>query len=303
MPSLWKFGGLTPLKLIQLGSHKLGEDELSTRSASLSYYFILALFPLFLFLVSLIGVFAGPNSQLQQSIVSALGRLAPGSASELVRSVVHQTFRYSSGIKLTAGILGALWAASGGMSAVVVSLNKIYQVPETRPWWKQKLTIVALTVALAGLIIVALILALYGGKIGQALFAHLGAGDVFRILWKVLQWPVSFAAMFLSFSLVYYFAPNIEERKWYWVTPGSAAGVALWLLASLGLRLYLHFYDNYSATYGSLGAVVILMLWLYITGLAILIGGEVNWVIENEDRKTAAFEDKKRAIEREMLAA
>ena len=303
MPSLWKFGGLTPLSLIQLGMRKLGEDELSTRSASLSYYFILALFPLFLFLVSLIGVFAGPNSQLQQNIVSALGRLAPGSASELVRSVVHQTFRHSSGIKLTAGILGALWAASGGMSAVVVSLNKIYQVSETRPWWKQKLTIVGLTIGLAGLIIVALVLALYGGKIGQALFAHLGAGDVFRILWKVLQWPVSFAAMFLSFSLVYYFAPNIGERKWYWVTPGSAAGVALWLLASLSLRLYLHFYDNYSATYGSLGAVVILMLWLYITGLAILIGGEVNWVIENEDKKTAALEDKKRAIQREMLAA
>ena len=109
--------------------------------------------------------------------------------------------------------------------------------------------------------------------------------------------------MFLSFSLVYYFAPDIEERKWYWVTPGSAAGVALWLLASLGFRLYLYFFNSYSATYGSLGAVVILMFWLYITGLAILIGGEVNWVIENEDRKTTVFEDKKRAIEREMKAA
>jgi len=303
MPSLWKFGGITPLSLIKLATHKLGEDELSTRAASLSYYFLLALFPLFLFLVSLIGVFAGPSSQLQENIVLALGRLAPGSASELVRNVVHQTFTSSSGIKLAAGILGALWAASGGMSAVVVSLNKIYQVPETRPWWKQKLTIVGLTVALAGLIIIALVLALYGGKIGEAIFAHIGAGDVFRIAWKVLQWPVSFAAMFLSFSLVYYFAPDIEERRWYWVTPGSAAGVILWLLASLGFRLYLHFFNSYSATYGSLGAVVILMLWLYITGLAILVGGEVNWVIENEDRKIALFDNKKRAIEREMKAA
>jgi hypothetical protein len=137
MPSLWKFGGLTPLSLIRLGIHKLGEDELSTRSASLSYYFLLALFPLFLFLVSLIGVFAGPGSQLQENIVLALGRLAPGSASELVRSVVHQTFKSSNGIKLAAGILGALWAASGGMSAVVVSLNKVYEVSETRPVWKQ----------------------------------------------------------------------------------------------------------------------------------------------------------------------
>jgi membrane protein len=303
MPSLWKFGGLTPLRLIKVAAHKLGEDELSTRSASLSYYFILALFPLFLFLVSLIGIFAGPGSQLQETVVSALGRLAPGSASDIVKSVVHQTFKSSSGIKLAAGILGALWAASGGMSAVVVSLNKIYRVSETRPWWKQKLTIVALTLALAVLMIVALTLALYGGTIGQVLFAHIGVGDLFRIAWRVLQWPVSFAAMFLSFSLVYYFAPNIEERKWYWVTPGSAGGVALWLLASLGFRLYLRFFNSYSSTYGSLGAVVILMLWLYITGLAILVGGEVNWVIENEDRKIASFEREKLRIEQEVKAA
>ena len=303
MPSLWKFGGLTPLALIRLASRKLGEDELSTRSASLSYYFLLALFPLFLFLVSLIGVFAHPGSQLQENIVSTLGRLAPGAASEVVRNVVHQTFKSSSGIKLAAGIIGALWAASGGMQAVVVSLNKVYRVPETRPWWKQKLTIVGLTVALAALMIVALVLALYGEKIGQALFSHVGAGDIFRIAWKVLQWPASFAAMFLSFSLVYYFSPDIEERKWYWVTPGSVAGVVLWLLASLGFRLYLHFFNSYTATYGSLGAVVILMVWLFVTGFAILVGGEVNWVIENEDRRSADFERKKNQIEAQMLAA
>ena len=303
MPSLWKFGGLTPRKLVTLAKRKVDEDELSTRSASLSYYFLLALFPLLLFLLSLIGVFAGSSSQVQESIVSALGRLAPGSASDLVRNVVHQTFKHSSGIKLAAGVLGALWAASGGMSAVVVSLNKIYRVSETRPWWKQKATILGLTVALAALMIIAFVLALYGGTVGQALFARIGAGGIFRITWKALQWPVSFAAMFLSFSLVYYFAPNIEERKWYWITPGSVVGVALWLLASLGLRVYLHFFNSYSATYGSLGAVVILMLWLYLTGLAILVGGEVNWVIENEDRKGMAFEHKQRAIEEDVRAA
>src|SRR6185312_7719599 len=174
MPSLWKFGGLTPLGLLKLLIKKLGDDELSTRSASLSYYFLLALFPLFLFLVSLIGAIAGPHSQLQQNIVGSISRLAPGSAAELVRTVVAQTFKSSSGIKLAAGMLGALWAASGGMSAVVVSLNVIYKLTETRPWWKQKLTVVGLTVALAGLIIIALVLALYVGIIGQSLAAHLG---------------------------------------------------------------------------------------------------------------------------------
>jgi membrane protein len=300
MPSLWKFGGLTPLKLTQLSIKKLGTDELSTRSASLSYYFILALFPMFLFLVSLVGVLAGAGSQLRESITSGLGRLAPGSASALVQNVINETFKNSSGVKLAAGILGALWAASGGMDAVVVSLNKIHGVTESRPWWKQKLTILGLTVGLAGLIILALVMVLYGGKIGQVLAVHIGLGDAFRVAWKVLQWPISFSAMFLSFSIVYYFAPNLEERKWYWVTPGAAAGVALWLLASLGFRVYLHFFNSYSASYGSLGAVIILMLWLYLTGFAILIGGEVNWVIENEDRKTTAFEVKRWRTQQRM---
>ncbi len=303
MPSLWKFGGLTPLKLTQLAITKIGKDELSTRSAALSYYFILALFPMLLFLVSLVGVFAGPGSQLRDSIISGLGRLAPGSASELVHSVVNQTFKSSSGLKLAMGLLGALWAASGGMGAVVVSLNVVYRVKETRAWWKQKLTIIGLTLALAALIVVALVLVLYGGKIGQLLATQIGLSDVFRIAWKVLQWPLSFGAMFLSFSIIYYFGPDLKERKWYWVTPGAVTGVALWLVASLGFRLYLHFFNSYSATYGSLGAVIILMLWLYITGFAVLIGGELNWIIENEDKKTAAFEEKKRAIEQRMKAA
>src|SRR3954465_4663827 len=286
MPSLWKFGGLTPIQLVKLAVKKIGTDELSTRSASLSYYFILALFPMLLFLVSLVGVFAGQNSHLRDTIVTTVGRLAPGSASELIHRVMSQTFQSGSGIKVAAGIVGALWAASGGMSAIVVSLNVIYRTKETRPWWKQKLTVIGLTVTLAALIVVALVMVLYGGILGEAIANHVGLGSAFSVAWKVLQWPGSFAAMFFSYSVVYYFAPDLEERKWYWVTPGAAVGVTLWLLASLGFRLYLHFFNSYTATYGSLGAVIILLLWLYITGFAILIGGEVNWVIEDQDKRT-----------------
>ena len=133
LPSLWKFGGLTPLKLIKLSVKKIGEDELSTRSAALSYYFLLALFPMLLFLVSLVGVVAGPGSQMRDSIIATIGRLAPGSASTLIHSVIDQTFKHSSGIKLAAGILGALWAASGGMSAVVTSLERDLQNPRDAP--------------------------------------------------------------------------------------------------------------------------------------------------------------------------
>ena len=303
MASLWKLGGLTPLKLTQLGIKKIDEDELSNRSAALSYYFILALFPMFLFLVSLIGLIAGHTSEMRDNIVATLGRLAPGSASGVVQQVVHQTVTNSGGVKLAAGLLGALWAASGGMSAIITSLNVIYKVKERRPWWKQKLTVVGLTLGLALLILLASALVLYGGKIGQLIAMRIGVGKLFWILWRIVQWPLTFFVMFLSYSIIYYFGPDLRERKWYWVTPGSAIGVVLWLVASVGFRIYLHFFNSYSATYGSLGAVIILMLWLYITGFAILMGGEMNWVIENQDKTESAFEDEKRRLEAQYKAA
>jgi membrane protein len=303
LPSLWKLGGLTPLQLTRLVIKKISADELGTRSAALSYYFILALFPMLLFLVSLVGVIAGQGSQFRETILTAVGRLAPGSASDLIHNVVNQTLKSGSAIKVAAGIIGALWAASGGIGAIIVSLNVIYRTKETRPWWKQKITIVGLTLALAALIIVALVLVLYGGKLGGTLANEVGLGSAFGLVWKVLQWPVAFAAMFLSYSLVYYFGPDLKERRWYWVTPGAAMGVILWLLASVGFRIYLRFFNSYSATYGSLGAVIILLLWLYITGFAILIGGQVNWVIENEDKRAAELEKKKRALDVSVKAA
>jgi membrane protein len=303
MTSIWKLGGLTPLKLTQLGIRKIDDDELSTRSAALSYYFILALFPMFLFLVSLIGLIAGHASEMRDNIVATLGHLAPGSASGIVQQVVHQTVTNSGGVKLAAGILGALWAASGGMGAIITSLNVIYRTKEERPWWKQKLTVVGLTLALALLILAASALVLYGGKIGQLIAMRAGVGKLFWIVWRTVQWPMTFFAMFLSYSIIYFYGPDLQERKWYWVTPGSAVGVVLWLVASIGFRVYLHFFNSYSATYGSLGAVIILMLWLYITGFAILVGGEVNWVIENQDRTETAFEEEKKRVEAQYKAA
>ncbi|HEV2398411.1 MAG TPA: YihY/virulence factor BrkB family protein [Candidatus Sulfotelmatobacter sp.] len=297
LPSLWKFGGLTPLQLVRLAVKKIGQDELSTRSAALSYYFLGALFPMLVFLLSLLGLFAAGGTQFRDTIMSGLARVMPGSASQMIERVLTQVIKSSSGVKLAAGIFGALWSASGGVSAVVTSLNKIYRTNETRPWWKQKLTVVGLTLALSALIILGLVLALYGGKIGALIANKVGLGSVFAIAWKILVWPVAFAAMFLSYSLMYYFGPDLVERRWNWVTPGAVVGVALWLAASLGFRFYLQFFNSYNATYGSVGAVIILMLWLYITGFAILIGGEVNWVIEDQDKKAMEFEAQRRAVQ------
>jgi uncharacterized BrkB/YihY/UPF0761 family membrane protein len=124
----------------------------------------------------------------------------------------------------------------------------------------------------------------------------------FKSLWEIIQWPLSLASMFLSFSLIYYFGPDVRGA-WHWVTPGAALGVAIWLLASFGFRIYLHFFNSYGATYGSLGAVIILLLWLYITGLAILIGAELNWVIEEEDKNRAQHDAAMQKVQRQMKAA
>ncbi|MDQ3472151.1 MAG: YihY/virulence factor BrkB family protein [Acidobacteriota bacterium] len=160
------------------------------------------------------------------------------------------------------------------------SLNVAYDVEEARPWWKQRLVSIGLTIALAVLIISALILLLTGEGIGETIAGSFGLGWVFTMTWKIVQWPLVFGFALLSFNLAYYFAPNLKEKHWKWLTPGAVVGVLLWLLVSFAFRGYLRFFSTYTVTYGSLGAVIVLMLWFYFTGAAILIGGEVNSEVE-----------------------
>ena len=147
---------------------------------------------------------------------------------------------------------------------------------------------------LAVLIIAALVIVLYGGRIADILAVNYGLGGSFALAWKILQWPIVLFFLFVGFALIYYWAPDLEDQDWRWVTPGSLVAVLLWLLVSFGFRLYLHFFNSYSKTYGSLGAVIILMLWFYFTGAAILIGGEVNSDIEAEAARQGAPEAKKK---------
>jgi membrane protein len=281
MASLWGFGRLTWKALGKRVFSEIQEDDVFGRSAQLAYYFLLALFPLLLFLTSVIGLILGSGTGLRHGMFNYLSQILPGSAYQLVDSTMYEVSVGSSAGKVGFGILAALWAASNGMGAITEALNTAYDVKESRPWWKQRLTAVALTIVLSLLIISALVLILYGGRLADYLAGHYGFGEIFVITWKVAQWPMVLAFMLLAFALIYYLAPDLHEQKWAWVTPGSVSGVLLWLLVSFGFKLYLHFFDSYSATYGTLGAVIVLMLWLYFTGAAILIGGEVNSEIEH----------------------
>jgi membrane protein len=272
----------------------MNEDDIWGRAAQLSYYFLLALFPLLIFLTSVLGVIMGSGTGIRHSLFNYLAQVMPPSAFKLVDDTMRELSESSGGGKISFGILAALWAASNGMGAISESLNAAYNVKETRPYWKARLASISLTIAIALLTMTALVLILYGGTIAEKVAASYGFTTFFTTAWKILQWPIVLFFILLSFSLIYFFAPDLKDQDWKWVTPGSLIGVGLWLLVSFLFRIYLEFFDSYSATYGSLGAVIILMLWFYLTGLAILIGGEINSEIENAAAEKGAPDAKER---------
>ncbi|HEX8491790.1 MAG TPA: YihY/virulence factor BrkB family protein [Pyrinomonadaceae bacterium] len=294
MESMWKLGGLTWKDLAKRVWQQMNEDDVFGRAAQLSYYFLLALFPLLLFLMTLLGLFAEAGSELRQSLLTYLGQVMPASATELVNKTLTEVSDSAGGGKLSFGVLAALWAASNGMGAISETLNIAYNVKESRPWWKIRLITVGLTIALAILIITALTLTLYGHRIAEAIAASYGLSSVFTLTWKIAQWPLILLFILISFNLIYYFGPDLKDQDWKWVTPGSGVAILLWLLVSFGFRAYLSFFNSYSATYGSLGALIIMMLWFYLTGLAILIGGEINSEIENAAAEAGAPDAKER---------
>lgn len=255
---------------------RINEHDIFGRAAQLSYYFLLALFPLLLFLMTLFGYFAETGSRLRDKLINYLATVMPGSAITLVHTTLDEITQARGGGKLSLGLLAALWAASNGMGAISDTLNAAYGVKETRPWWKVRLTSVLMTIALSVLIVSALTIVLYGGQIGERISAHFGFGAAFTIAWKILQWPIALFFLLVTFNLIYYFAPNVRPRKRRFCSIGTVTAIVLWLLVSFGFRLYLHFFNSYSVTYGSLGALIVLMLWFYFTGLAILLGGEIN---------------------------
>jgi membrane protein len=272
------------LSLKQLGTRvykEMIEDGVLGYAAQLSYYFLLALFPALLFLTSLLGYFAGEDSELRTGLFRYLSAVLPGDASQLVAKTVNDVTQGSGGGKLSFGILATLWAASSGMTAISEALNAAYDLKEKRPWWKVRLVAIGLTLALSFLIVSALVLVLYGHNLADTVAINFGLGDEFALAWKIVQWPIVLAFVLLSFALIYYFAPDARRQDWKWLTPGSLVGVSLWLLASFAFKSYLYYFNSYNKTYGSLVGVIILMLWFYLTGAAILVGGEINSEIED----------------------
>jgi membrane protein len=197
----------------------------------------------------------------------------PAAASDLIQKTMNEVTSASGIGKLSFGLIVSLWSASAGMLAIMDTLNAEHGVAEDRSFLRQRITAVALTLGVATLLVFAAVIVLSGES--QNMLAGTSA-----MVWKVSHWPLAAACVLFGLALIYYFAPNLKKPQWHWITPGAVVGLMLWLLASVALRVYLHYFNSYSATYGSLGAVIILLISFYLVGIAILIGGEVNVVIE-----------------------
>jgi membrane protein len=279
--SIWKLGGLSCKELMRRVWGGINENDLINRAYELAYNFLLALFPILLVLVALLGIFASEGSRLRSDLFFYIQPVLPPDAYHVLVHTLQEVTRGPASTKITFGLLFALIVGSGGMTQLMSTLNEAYEVREGRSWIKVRLVSLALTIGISFLIILALIFALAAGWLLQTGAQALGLDRYVFIGVKVLHWAIVLGFVIFSFATLYYFAPDVKEQHWYWITPGSVAGVGLWALASAGLRAYLHFFNTYTRTYGSLGAVIMLMLWFYVTGLAILIGGQINATIEH----------------------
>ncbi len=275
----WKLGGLSWRELARRLWVESQKDELLGRAAQLSFYVLLALFPALIVLTAAMGLLSVQN--YMPEVMSYLRTVMPGDALSMVERVLEQVAQGSGANMLSLGGLGALWASSSGMTAIMEALNVVYDVKEdTRPFWRVRLTAILLTIGLAGFVILALTLVLYGHTIGVWIAGLVGLGEAFTWAWNVLRWPGVVCVMLFVVGVVYYVCPDIEQN-WRWVSPGSVFAVTLWIVFSLGFKAYVDNFSDYNKVYGSIAGVVVLMLWLYWSGLVLLVGGEINAEIEH----------------------
>jgi membrane protein len=270
------FSGLGIKEMAKRVWKEMNEDKVWGSAAELAYYFLFALFPMLIFLTNLVGLLPG----LQVDILTTLAKVLPPEAMTLVTNTLRDVTANASGGLLSFGIIGTLWSASSGVVSLMDSLNTVYDVGEGRSFWKQRLISVGLTVGLALFIIFGTVLIMFGDRFSVWLGRRLGHGNTLKVVWSVVDYVLGLGMLLVGVESVYFFGPNVKQ-KWSWTSPGAIFAVATIIIGSLLFSWYLRYAPSYSATYGSLGAVIVLMLWLYIFGLVILFGGEINAEIEH----------------------
>jgi membrane protein len=273
---------LGTVEMLKRTFREASEDHLAAFAGNLTYKGLFALFPLFVFLLSLLGLFASPDSI--QTLLDSISAAMPESAATFLReqlvSIASSQAESAFTIGAIVSIAAALWGVSGAFRSVMEAMNVMYEVEEARPFWKVYGISIFLSLGIALLLLSALALLVFGYDIAEAVASYVGLSAIFTFTWKVVQWPLLLVFVLLAFALVYYFAPDVEQR-FRWISPGSIVAVVMWLLFSFAFSAYVNFSDL-GATYGSLAGVAILMLYLYYTAYIVLLGAEMNQVIEED---------------------
>jgi membrane protein len=283
--SFWKLGGLTPRQLSRAAFEEITANNVFGRAAELAFYFLFALFPLIFLMMTLFGLLASRSGELQADLLSYFADFVPPTAFQLLSRVATEIAAHATHVKLTFGVISALWFMSNTISSTISFLNAAYHVRETRSWFKVRVIALILSLLISILLLAALFTVLAGSHFLDWLGAGLRSRPLVVLVGKAMRWPTAIVFVALSCSLIYHHGPDLKERRrWHWFTPGAAFGAFIWLVASFGFRMYLHYFDNYSVAYGSLGALMILLVWLYATALACLIGAEINAEIERSSR-------------------
>jgi membrane protein len=253
-------------------------DDCMGLAQQIAFSSLLAFFPAMILLVGLLGLIGA-----YEDLKEFLGVVAPGAVIDAIDLAQESAAgRDTAAFAVVFGTFGAIWAASGAMNAVIKALNAAYDRIETRPFWKVRLTAIALVLASGFATAGMFLLIVFGGPLGEAIASRARLGGAFELLWAILRWPLAFVAILLFFALVYYAAPNLEQRHWKWVTPGSLLGGLLWLALSGLFALYTSFSESYDKTYGSLAGGIILLLWLNYSAVALLFGAELNAELDRQ---------------------
>ncbi|MCC7418541.1 MAG: YihY/virulence factor BrkB family protein [Acidobacteria bacterium] len=247
-------------------------------AAQLAYYFFFALFPSLLFLTALAGTLATP--ELISGLADKMSGAVPPDVIAIVRQQLVSLSEGPRGGIMTFGAVVALWSSSAAMAALGDALNLAYDRTDQRSWLRARVTAILLTLGVAIFIVVSIALVIAGPQLASSLASRFGLGAAFEWTWEIVQWPIVFTLVVLAFGFVYYFAPDLEQ-DWVFLTPGSVLATALWLIGSLGFRFYVVNFGSYNQTYGAIGGVMVLLLWLYISALVVIAGAEMNAEIEH----------------------
>jgi membrane protein len=283
LESLWDLKGV-PVRMVLKRTWKaLIEDRVFGHAAELGFYFLFALFPTLLCASSVLGLVARSAFDFYDRLLNYLAVVIPTAALGAVLQTFNETTAAATPGKITFGLIAAIWSASVGISAIQDSLNAVYNIEDSRSYFVARLEAIGLTIVLVVVVTLGLASLLAGdyfSNLAELRIRELLLRQMAVIAVRIASWVIATGLLALTFAVLYYWAPDVKKRRWHWLTPGGAVGIVGWLVASMGFRIYLHFFNTYSVTYGSMGAVIILLMWFYITGLMLLLGAEINSEIE-----------------------